>query len=60
MKILYVASQAPEAESLAVAREIMDLQQSLSESSSDVLKTVFLPDITIEELPSAGEQRHQS
>ncbi|MBY3468673.1 CHAT domain-containing protein [Rhizobium laguerreae] len=53
MKILYVASEAPEAESLAVAREIMDLQQSLSESSSDVLKTVFLPDITIEELPIA-------
>lgn len=53
MKILYVASQAPESESLAVAREIMDLQQQLSETSSDVLKTVFLPDITIEELPIA-------
>ncbi|MBY2937197.1 CHAT domain-containing protein [Rhizobium leguminosarum] len=31
----------------------MDLQQQLSESFSDVIKTIFLPDITIEELPIA-------
>ncbi|MBY5533808.1 CHAT domain-containing protein [Rhizobium leguminosarum] len=52
MKILCIASQAPEAESLAVAREIMDLQQ-LADSSNETLKSIFLPDITLEELQIA-------
>jgi hypothetical protein len=51
MKILYVASLAPEKVSLAIEREIMDLQQSLFESSFDGAHVVCLPDVLMESLP---------
>ncbi|MFS8146445.1 CHAT domain-containing protein [Rhizobium sp. BR 249] len=51
MKIVYIASRTPTAESLAIEREIMDLNQSIAEASYDVVQPIFLPDVTIEELP---------
>ena len=53
MKILYIASKAPEAEALAIEREIMDLQQNVAEANFDTVQTVFLPDVTLEALPLA-------
>jgi len=53
VKILYVASRAPQAETLAIEREIMELQQEASETTFEGVQTVFLPDVTLENLPLA-------
>lgn len=51
MKILYIASQTAQAETLALEREITDVQRQLSDASLQLAEIIFLPDITIETLP---------
>ncbi|MBB5986598.1 CHAT domain-containing protein [Sphingobium lignivorans] len=51
MRILYVASQTDESETLALEREITDVQRQLSQTSLRAADIEFLPDITIEALP---------
>ena len=53
MKILFVASQTPSSETLALEREINDIQRQLTEASLSSAQVIFLPDLTLEDLPIA-------
>lgn len=53
MKVLYIASNPPDENSLLLEREITQLQSRFGSSSTAALQFVFLPGLPIERLPDA-------